>query len=38
LFLYTASINPDAEFGGSDGVGSAIVSELTGVAEDDVTP
>jgi len=38
VFLYTASVNPDAEFGGSDGVGSAIVSELTGVAEDDVAP
>ncbi len=37
-FLYTASVHPDAEFGGSDGVGSAVVSELTGVAEDEITP
>ena len=37
-FLYTASTNPDAEFEGSDGIGSAIISELTGIAEDDVTP
>lgn len=38
MFLYTTSINPDAEFEGSDGVGSAVISELTGVAEDDIAP
>lgn len=38
LFLYTTSTNPDAEFGGADGVGSAYVSEITGVPEDDISP
>lgn len=38
VFLYTASINPDAEFGGSDGEGSAVVSDLTGIPEDEITP
>lgn len=38
VFLYTASINPDAEYGGSDGVGSAVVSEMTGIPEDEIRP
>ena len=38
IFLWTVSVNPDAEFGGSDGVGSAVVSEMTGIPEDEITP
>ncbi|MDD1724642.1 MAG: energy-coupling factor ABC transporter substrate-binding protein [Methanospirillum sp.] len=38
VFLYTSSFNPNAEFAGSDTVGSAVVSELTGVPEDDIHP
>ena len=38
VFLYSASINPEAEFAGSDTVGSAVVSQLTGIPEDEITP
>ncbi|HOJ97091.1 MAG TPA: energy-coupling factor ABC transporter substrate-binding protein [Methanospirillum sp.] len=38
IFLYTTSINPDAEFSGTDTVGSAIVSDITGIPEEDMAP
>ncbi|MHC1626679.1 MAG: energy-coupling factor ABC transporter substrate-binding protein [Methanoculleaceae archaeon] len=38
LFLFTCLSNPDAEFGGSDDVGSSQVAELTGMPEDEIQP
>lgn len=38
VFLYTSSINPNVEFAGSDTVGSAVVSELTGIPVDEIHP
>jgi cobalt/nickel transport protein len=38
LFLYTSSIMNDAEFAGSDTVGSSQIAELTGIAEEDFQP
>ena len=38
LFLYTSSIMNDAEFAGSDTVGSSQIAELTGKAEDEFLP
>ncbi|HNB04002.1 MAG TPA: cobalt transport protein CbiN [Methanoregulaceae archaeon] len=38
LFLYTSSIMSDAEFAGSDTVGSSQIAELTGKAEEDYQP
>lgn len=37
-FLYVSATNPDAEFGGSDGVGAATAAEMAGLTEDDFTP
>jgi cobalt/nickel transport protein len=37
-FLWTASSYPDAEFGGSDGIGSAVVSEISNIPEDEIKP
>ncbi|MBN1166728.1 MAG: cobalt transport protein CbiN [Methanospirillaceae archaeon] len=37
-YLFTASTMEGAEFGGSDGVGSAAVAELTGQSEDSFEP
>ncbi len=38
IFLMTSASNPDAEFGGSDGVGSEKVLEITKLSEDEITP
>ncbi len=38
LFLYTSSLMSDAEYAGSDAVGSARVAELAGVSEEDFPP
>lgn len=38
LFLYTSSIMADAEFAGSDTVGSSQIAELTGKAEEEYVP
>jgi cobalt/nickel transport protein len=38
LFLYTSSIMHEAEFAGSDTVGSSQIAELTGIAEEDFQP
>jgi cobalt/nickel transport protein len=38
LFLYTSSIMNEAEFAGSDTVGSSQIAELTGIAEEDFQP
>lgn len=38
LFLYTSSIMSDAEYAGSDTVGSSQIAELTGKAEEDFQP
>lgn len=38
LFLSTSSIMADAEYSGSDTVGSAKIAELTGKAEEDYHP
>ncbi|NLX50130.1 MAG: cobalt transport protein CbiN [Methanospirillum sp.] len=38
VFLATAVLNPDAEFGGSDGEGSGVISEITGIPEEDFEP
>ncbi|HNQ30267.1 MAG TPA: cobalt transport protein CbiN [Methanolinea sp.] len=38
LFLYTSSIMSDAEFAGSDTVGSSQIAELTGKAEEEFQP
>jgi cobalt/nickel transport protein len=38
LFLYTSSRMGNAEFAGSDTVGSAKIAELTGVPADDIQP
>lgn len=38
LFLYTSSIMSDAEFAGSDTVGSSQIAELTGKAEQEFQP
>ncbi len=37
-FIYTTNTMKDAEFGGSDGVGSATVAEMTGQSEDAFQP
>ncbi len=38
LFLYTSSIMNEAEFAGSDTVGSSQIAELTGIAEEEFQP
>lgn len=38
LFLYTSSTMGDAEFAGSDTVGSGLVAELSGTPEDEIQP
>lgn len=38
LFLFTSSTMSDAEFAGSDTVGSGIVAELSGTPEDNFSP
>jgi cobalt/nickel transport protein len=38
LFLYTSSIMNEAEFAGSDTVGSSLIAELTGKAEEEFRP
>jgi len=38
LFLYTSSIMNEAEYAGSDTVGSSQIAELTGIAEEDFQP
>lgn len=38
LFLYTSSIMGNAEFAGSDTVGSEKISELSGIPEDEIAP
>ena len=38
LFLYTSSIMNEAEFAGSDTVGSSQIAELTGKAEEEFQP
>ncbi|PKG31123.1 energy-coupling factor ABC transporter substrate-binding protein, partial [Methanoregula sp.] len=38
IFLFTSSNLSDAEFAGSDTVGSSLVSELSGIPEDEFTP
>jgi len=38
VFLYTSSLMSDAEFAGSDTLGSARVAELTGVSEEEFQP
>mgnify|MGYP000896130349 CR=1 FL=1 len=38
LFLYTSTIINDAEFAGSDTVGSSLIAELAGKAEEDFQP
>jgi cobalt/nickel transport protein len=38
LFLYTSSIMHEAEFAGSDTVGSEKISELAGVPVDEIVP
>jgi cobalt/nickel transport protein len=38
LFLYTSSIMTDAEFAGSDTLGSTQIAEMTGKAEEDFQP
>lgn len=38
LFLYTSSIITDAEYAGSDTLGSAQIAEMTGKAEEDFQP
>lgn len=38
LFLYTSSIIGDAEYAGSDTVGSSKVAELAGLSEEDFQP
>jgi len=38
LFLYTSSIMSDAEFAGSDTVGSSQIAELTGRSEEEFQP
>ena len=38
VFLATAMLNPDAEFGGSDGEGSGVISEITGIPEEEFEP
>jgi cobalt/nickel transport protein len=38
LFLYTSSIMTDAEFAGSDTLGSTQIAEMTGKAEEDFEP
>jgi len=38
LFLYTTSIMTDAEFAGSDTLGSTQIAEMTGKAEEEFQP
>ena len=38
LFLYTSSIMNEAEFEGSDTVGSSQIAEITGIAEEEFQP
>lgn len=38
LFLFTSSIMTDAEFAGSDTIGSTQIAELTGKAEEEFQP
>ena len=38
LFLYTTSIMTDAEFAGSDTLGSVQIAEMTGKTEDEFQP
>ena len=38
LFLYTSSIMNEAEFAGSDTVGSSLIAELTGKAQEEFQP
>lgn len=38
LFLYTSSLMADAEFAGSDTLGSSQIAEMTGRAEEDYQP
>jgi cobalt/nickel transport protein len=38
LFLFTSSTMSDAEFAGSDTVGSGYVAELSGIPEDNFSP
>jgi cobalt/nickel transport protein len=38
IFLFTSSAMSDAEFAGSDTIGSSLVSELSGIPEDEFTP
>jgi len=38
IFLYTSSVMPAAEFAGSDNVGSAQISSMTGIPEEEFTP
>ncbi len=38
LFLYTSSIMSDAEFAGSDTIGSSKVAEITGRSEEEFQP
>ncbi|KUG14910.1 additional substrate-specific component cbin of cobalt ecf transporter [hydrocarbon metagenome] len=38
LFLYTSSIMADAEFAGSDTLGSTQIAEITGKAEEEFQP
>lgn len=38
LFLYTSSIMGDAEYAGSDTIGSSKVAEIAGLSEEDFQP
>jgi len=38
VFLYTSSLNADAEYAGSDTLGSSRAAELAGISEDDFQP
>lgn len=37
-FLYVSATNPDAEFGGADGLGAATAAEIAGMPEEDFEP
>jgi cobalt/nickel transport protein len=38
LFLYTSSTMADAEFAGSDNVGSSLIAKLSGIPEENFQP